>query len=128
MCPQSVALGVSPVNRLCGCSFADAGSIPQFVGRPVQSLEELRWLHVQGLDDFQDVDQRKVVLSPLNASHVTAVYAASISKRLLRVPRALRHARTASPNRTNSSTLTPRGSFVLTMYGWSNREGINSTG
>ena len=29
MCPQSVALGVSPVNRLCGCQVADAGSIPQ---------------------------------------------------------------------------------------------------
>ena len=89
MCPQSVALGVSPVKWLFGCQVADAGSIPQFVGRPVQSLEELRWLHVQGLDDFQDVDQRKVVLSPLNASHVTAVYAASISKRLLRVPTSL---------------------------------------
>lgn len=29
MCPQSVALGVSPVNRLCGCQVADAGSIPE---------------------------------------------------------------------------------------------------
>lgn len=29
MCPQSVALGVSPVNRLSGHQFADAGSIPK---------------------------------------------------------------------------------------------------
>lgn len=29
MCPQSVALGVSPVNLLSGCQFADASSIPQ---------------------------------------------------------------------------------------------------
>lgn len=28
VCPQSVALGVSPVNRLRGCPVADAGSIP----------------------------------------------------------------------------------------------------
>ena len=83
MCPQSVALGVSPVNRLCGCSFADAGSIPQFVGRPVQSLEELRWLHVQGLDDFFDVDKRNIAFTALNPSHVAAVYPSLISKRFL---------------------------------------------
>ena len=54
MCPQSVALGVSPVNRLCGCQVvnsraegrrvADAGSIPQFVGGRVQSLDDFSML------------------------------------------------------------------------------------
>ena len=65
----------------------------------VQSLEELRWRYFQLRDDFQDVDQGQVVLTALDASHVTAVDAASISERLLGVAQGL-----AVPTHSNAKT------------------------
>jgi len=66
-----------------------APSLTRRTRRLIQVPKKLRRLNPQPFNDLEDVDERQVVFPSLNPSHVAAVDAAEIAKRLLGVAKLL---------------------------------------